>query len=79
MPYQKDSNLRFARENNLYVPEEYIFLEQYSGGFLDRPKLSELFKLASKRLIDFVIFTKRDRVARDQYVFQSILKIFSDC
>lgn len=71
---QKISCLKFASDNNLIVQEEWIFLEQYSWGFLDRPQLTHLLLLASKKLIDFVIFTKRDRVARDQYVFQKIMK-----
>ncbi|MGE4444482.1 MAG: recombinase family protein [Candidatus Altimarinota bacterium] len=70
---QKLSCLKFASENKLTVPEEYMFLEQYSGGFLDRPQLTHLLLLASKGLIDFVIFMKRDRVARDTYVFHKIM------
>jgi DNA invertase Pin-like site-specific DNA recombinase len=37
-----------------------------------------VFDLAQKKQIDFVIFTKRDRVARDQWVFQSIMKQLND-
>ena len=78
LPQQKDANLKFARDNNLHVPEEFIFMESYSGGFLDRPQLTRVFDLASKGLIDFVILTKRDRAARDQWVFQSIMKQLGD-
>ena len=74
LPYQKESCQIYAKENNLHVSEDNIFLEQFSGWFLDRPMLNYLLLLASKWLIDFVIFTKRDRVARDQYVFQKIIK-----
>lgn len=76
---QKLSNMKFASDNNLIVSEDHIFLEQYSWGFLDRPQLAKLLWLASKWLIDFVVFTKRDRVARDQYVFQKIMKDLQDC
>ncbi len=75
---QKISCLKFANDNNLWVPEENIFLEQYSGWFLDRPQLTHLLLLASKWLIQFVIFMKRDRVARDQFVFQKIMKDLKD-
>lgn len=70
---QKLSCLKFASENKLTVPEEYIFLEQYSGWFLDRPQLTYLLSLASRWLLDFTIFTKRDRIARDTYVFHKIM------
>ena len=45
---------------------------------MERPELDKLRLFASKKLLDFVIFAKRDRVARDQYVFQKIMKDFSD-
>lgn len=66
---QKRECLKFASENNLIVEENNIFLEQYSWAYFDRPQLIHLFSLASKWLIDFVIFMKRDRVARDLFVF----------
>lgn len=71
---QKSESLQFASDNNLLVDEKYIFLEQYSWAYFDRPKLINLFLIASKGLIDFVIFMKRDRVARDLYVFHQIIK-----
>lgn len=74
LPYQKDSCLKYAEKNNLNVLEENIFLEQFSWWFLERPMLNYLLLIAKKGLINFVIFTKRDRVARDQYVFQKIIK-----
>lgn len=70
---QKLSCLKFASENNLTVPEDYVFLEQYSWWFLERPQLTHLLLLASKWLLDFIIFMKRDRVARDTYVFHKIM------
>lgn len=78
LPYQKDSCLKYAKENDFNIPEDYIFLEQFSWGYLDRPMLNHVLLLAAKWLIDFVVFTKRDRVARDQYVFQKKLKDLSD-
>lgn len=78
LPHQEETCLKFARENGLNVPKELVFVEQYSGGFLERPELDKLRLLASKKLLDFVIFAKRDRVARDQYVFQKIMKDLSD-
>lgn len=73
LPFQRESCLKFAKENGLNVPEEFIFLEQYSGAYFDRPILSEILSLAKRGKADFVIFTKRDRVARDQYVYQRIM------
>lgn len=78
LPYQQETCLKFAWANSLNVPKELIFVEQYSGGFLERPELDKLRLFASKKLLDFVIFAKRDRVARDQYVFQKIMKDFAD-
>lgn len=78
LPYQRESCLKFAETNGLPVPEELVFLESYSGGFLDRPQLDKVLNLAKRGEIGFVVFTKRDRVARDQYVFQKIMKDLSD-
>lgn len=78
LPYQRESCLKFAETNGLKVPEDFVFLESYSGGFLDRPQLDKVLDLARRGEISFVIFTKRDRVARDQYVFQKIMKDLSD-
>lgn len=78
LPHQRETCFRFVRENGLFVPEDMVFLEQYSGGFLERPELDKLRFLASRKLLDFVVFAKRDRVARDQYVFQKIMKDFAD-
>jgi DNA invertase Pin-like site-specific DNA recombinase len=71
---QKQECLKFASENNLQVPEEYIFLEQYSWAYFDRPQLLHLFSVASRWILDFVLFMKRDRVARDIFVFHQIMK-----
>ena len=40
--------------------------------------MDKVLDLARRGEISFVIFTKRDRVARDQYVFQKIMKDLSD-
>lgn len=73
LAYQKSTSEKFVLENGLHVPEELIFLEQYSGGYFDRPILSEILSLAKRGKIDFIVFTKRDRVARDQFVYQKIM------
>ena len=70
--------MKFARENFLSVPEELVFLEQFSGAYFDRPLLEEVLSLARKGKIDFVIFMKRDRVARDQFVYQKIMNALQD-
>jgi len=70
---QTQSNLNFASINDLIIPNEYVFNETYSGASYERPQLSKVFKLAEKGLIDFIIFTKRDRIARSQHVYQNIV------
>lgn len=57
----------------LSIPDEFVFVEQFSGAYFDRPLLSEVLSLAKLGKIDFVIFTKRDRVARDQFIYQRIM------
>lgn len=79
LPFQRESCLKFAKEHNLKIDENAIFLEQYSWWEYDRPLLSKLLLLIKQGKITFVIFTKRDRVARDQFVFQKIKREIEDC
>lgn len=79
LPFQRESCLKFAQEHDLKIDENAIFLEQYSGWEYDRPLLSKLLLLIKQSKITFVIFTKRDRVARDQFVFQKIKREIEDC
>jgi DNA invertase Pin-like site-specific DNA recombinase len=72
LPFQREACLKFAQEHNLEVSDDAIFLEQYSWWEYERPLLSQLLSRVRKWEISFVIFTKRDRVARDQFVFQKI-------
>ena len=79
LPYQMEACLQFAKENNLKIgtrknEEPAIFLEQFSWGFYDRPQLAELLSLVKSGHISSVIFTKRDRIWRDQFVYQKIKK-----
>ncbi len=79
LPYQVETCLKYAQENELTLGkktsgERAIFQEQFSGAYYDRPQLLELLSLVKTGKISTVIFTKRDRVARDQYVFQRIKK-----
>lgn len=79
LPYQVETCLKYAEENGLKIGkkvngENAIFLESFSWGYYDRPLLLELLSLVKTGKISSVIFTKRDRVARDQYVFQKIKK-----
>lgn len=78
LAYQEETNKNFAKNHNLKVPDDFVFIEQYSWGFFNRPELDKLLQLAKKWEIDFVIFTKRDRIARSQYVYQKIKKILED-
>lgn len=75
---QEELNIQYAKDNNLFVPQKYIFKEQFTGSSIDRPWLTQILHLATQRKIDFVIFTKRDRVARSQLVYQRVKKILED-
>ena len=75
---QEIVNRNYAKEHWIYVPENYIFAESYSWGFLERPQIMEVLELVENKKIDVLIITKRDRFARDSYVFHTIMKALKD-
>ena len=78
LEYQTNSCLRFADENKININKENIFLESYSWAFFDRPKLWQIFELIKSWNIDCIIVLRRDRLARDVYVYNKILNEFEE-
>lgn len=76
LDYQKDRALSFCKENWIDVKEEHIFQETYSWAFFDRPQLSRIFDLVQNDKFDCIIVLRRDRLARDVWVFNQIKTIF---
>jgi len=74
LEYQKESCKDFCVKKEIHIKDENIFLETYSGAFLDRPKLSKIFEIVRKQNIDCIVVLRRDRFARDMQVFQEIQK-----
>jgi len=54
-----------ASEHNLTVPDEYQFLEQWTGTELDRPKLAIIRDLIRQQAISAVVCYSTDRLSRD--------------
>lgn len=61
---QVDAALEYARSRGFYVPEEYIFREDYSGKEFDRPCYSKIRELVRGRKICGLIIYATDRFAR---------------
>ena len=52
---QVDKSLAYAAANNLHVPPEFIFKEDYSGKPLDRPELNKVRDLLRAGRADHLI------------------------
>lgn len=76
LDYQKNMALDFAKANNISIDEKHIFEEIYSWTSFDRPKLWQIFDLIKKEKFDCIIIFKRDRLARDYWIFDQIKGIF---
>lgn len=62
---QKEACCNKAHELGYEVPDEYIFLEDWSGADLDRPQLSKARNLIRQREIKALICYSTDRLARN--------------
>lgn len=70
---QRVTLLKFAKENNYHVPDTWIFEDNgISGSTLVRPALERLRDLASEGIIETVIISSPDRLAR-KYTYQALL------
>lgn len=58
-----------AGERGFEVPEEYVFLEAFSGLTLDRPKLEKVRQLVADRQVGTIIAYTLDRLSRDPVHF----------
>lgn len=56
--------LEYAQQNNIHVPQEYIFEETYSGFSDDRPELNKIKRLMRQGKIQYIIAYDTTRVAR---------------
>ena len=78
LEYQKESCQSFCLKNDITVKDENIFSEIYSWAFFERPKLSQIFEIIKSQDIDCIVVIRRDRVARDMWVFTRIEKILEE-
>jgi site-specific DNA recombinase len=62
---QKPACLALGAKNNYEVPENLIFLEDWSGARLDRPQLDMVRDLIRRREINALIAYSTDRLSRD--------------
>ena len=76
LEHQKNSCIKFAEDNQINISENNIFTESYSWAFFDRPKLSQIFDIIKDWKIDCIIVLRRDRLARDVFIYNKILNIF---
>lgn len=70
---QKSKGLAYAESQDIHVPENYIFLEDYSGKTLDRPQLSKLRAIIQARKIDSLIVLKPNRLDRSEWGINLLL------
>lgn len=75
---QRQACLEFAEKNWIKINEDFIFLEQYSWGDIDRPWFNKVLELAKNWKISSLLILKRDRLARENYVYHTLLKKLSD-
>ena len=62
---QRQACLNLASERGYEVPPEYVFMEDWSGADLDRPKLERARELVRGTLAQALICYSVDRLARD--------------
>jgi site-specific DNA recombinase len=66
IPTQIEALLNRATERGVLIPEDYVFSEDFSGYYLERPKLYEVRKLAREGKIDVLLVYDLDRLSRKQ-------------
>jgi site-specific DNA recombinase len=66
---QQEACLKKAHELGYEVPEEFIFIETYSGLTMERPALTRLREYIRNRDIDSLIAYTLDRLSRDPVHF----------
>ena len=62
---QRQACLDLASERGYEIPPEYVFMEDWSGADLDRPKLERAWELVRGTLAQTLICYSVDRLARD--------------
>lgn len=70
---QAEGCLKYAAEHGYHAPAEFIYMEDYTGASLERPKLDLLRKVAQDRSVDGVLVWDLDRLAR-KVVYQMLIE-----
>ncbi len=73
---QIDAALAYAPTNDLIVPQEYVFREDFSGRVLDRPQLTKIRALIREHKIQALVIYATDRLARRTGVGEILLDEF---
>lgn len=77
---QRDKITEYCQANGIYLSEDFIFSDKYTGmEWRSRKGLQALFEACKRKLVDVVIFYRLDRMARDyidQIVIQEQLKAY---
>lgn len=59
--------LNFAEQQGIYVPDDYIFQENFTGTKLNRPELNHVMRLLRDNKANTLIAYAPDRLTRDPY------------
>jgi len=65
---QDNRNLAYASQQNIHVPEDWTFADEYTGFTLDRPAFNQVIRLAQEREVDCIIVYKVNRIARKSHL-----------
>src|SRR5262249_34960133 len=60
--------LDHAHQYDLYVPDEYILPDEYTGFTLDRPAFNRVMRLAQEHQVDCIVVYKVNRIARKSHL-----------
>jgi site-specific DNA recombinase len=71
---QVKEGLARGSEHNIYVPDPYVFKEDFTGTVLNRPELNKVRRLMLQKKIDVLIIYDIDRLARKKYVGEYLLE-----
>src|SRR5216683_1530729 len=71
---QKDKITEYCQANGIYLVEDYIFFDKYTGmEWRSRKGMQQTLEVARLRAVDVVVFYRLDRMARD-YVDQIVIQ-----
>lgn len=64
---QEDKAVAYAAANDIYVPPNFIFREDYTGKVLDRPELNKVRKILKEGRANCLIAHRPNRMDRSEY------------